>query len=45
MHKYAALDAQRTLYAAQQALVTTLLAERVNRVTVYKALGGSWHGP
>jgi multidrug efflux system outer membrane protein len=37
------LDAQRTLYAAQQALVTTLLAEQVNRVTLYKALGGGWH--
>ena len=37
------LDAQRTLYAAQQALVTTLLAQQVNRVTLYKALGGGWH--
>lgn len=36
------LDAQRTLYAAQQALVTTRLAEQANRVTLYKALGGGW---
>lgn len=36
------LDAQRTLYAAQQALVTTVLAQQVNRVTLYKALGGGW---
>lgn len=38
------LDAQRTLYAAQQTLVTTQLAEQINRVTLYKALGGGWHG-
>src|SRR5690606_11370307 len=34
------LDAQRTLYAAQQSLVATLLAEQANRVTLYKVLGG-----
>jgi multidrug efflux system outer membrane protein len=41
------LDAQRTLYVAQQALVTTRLAEQSNRVTLYKVLGGGWkeHGP
>ena len=41
------LDAQRTLYAAQQALITTRLAEQSNRVTLYKALGGGWqeHSP
>lgn len=36
------LDAQRTLYAAQQALVSTRLAEQVNRVTFYRVLGGGW---
>jgi multidrug efflux system outer membrane protein len=37
------LDAQRTLYSAQQALVTTRLAEQANRVNLYKALGGGWN--
>lgn len=37
------LDAQRTLYAAQQALVSTRLAEQANRVNLYKALGGGWN--
>ncbi len=36
------LIAQRTLFAAQQALVSTRLAEQINRVTLYKALGGGW---
>ena len=36
------LDAQRTLYNAQLTLVTTLLAEQANRVTLYKVLGGGW---
>lgn len=36
------LDAQRTLYAAQQSLVATQLAEQANRVTLYKVLGGGW---
>lgn len=36
------LDAQRTLYAAQQSVVATRLAEQANRVTLYKALGGGW---
>jgi len=36
------LDAQRTLYAAQQALVATRLAEQSKRVTLYKAVGGGW---
>lgn len=40
------LIAQRTLFSAQQALVSTVLAEQINRVTLYKALGGGWveHG-
>jgi multidrug efflux system outer membrane protein len=37
------LDAQRTLYAAQQVLIVTRLEEQVNRVTLYKALGGGWN--
>jgi multidrug efflux system outer membrane protein len=36
------LDAQRTLYLAQQALIATQLAEQTNRVLLYKALGGGW---
>lgn len=36
------LDAQRTLDAARQALIETQLAEQVNRVTLYRALGGGW---
>ena len=34
------LDAQRSLYAAQQALVQVQLSQQLNRVTLYKALGG-----
>jgi len=37
------LDAQRTLYAAQQSLVATQLAEQTNRVILYKVLGGGWN--
>ncbi|MEI2431789.1 efflux transporter outer membrane subunit [Lysobacter yananisis] len=37
------LDAQRTLYGAQQGLVTTRLAEQSNRVALYKVLGGGWN--
>jgi len=39
------LDAERTLYAAQQSMVTTLLAQQANRITLYKALGGGWEQP
>lgn len=41
------LESQRTLYVAQQALITTRLAEQSNRVTLYKVLGGGWkeHSP
>jgi len=38
----ATLDAQRSLYAAQQGLVTVRQAALANRVTLYKALGGGW---
>jgi multidrug efflux system outer membrane protein len=36
------LEAQRTLYVAEQALITTRLAEQTNRITLYKVLGGGW---
>jgi multidrug efflux system outer membrane protein len=35
-----ALDAQRSLYSAQQSLITLRLEEIANRVTIYKVLGG-----
>ena len=38
--RLATLDAQRSLYAAEQGLINTRLAQQVNRVTLYKALGG-----
>lgn len=34
------LDAQRSLYAAQQTLIGLQLAEQLNRITFYKVLGG-----
>jgi multidrug efflux system outer membrane protein len=34
------LDAQRSLFAAQQELIATRLARLTNRVTLYKVLGG-----
>ena len=36
------LDAQRSLFAAQQAGIALALAEQDNRITLYKALGGGW---
>ena len=36
------LDAQRSLFAAQQALVQTRLAQLQSQVSLYKALGGGW---
>lgn len=36
------LDAQRTLYAAQQGLLATRFSRQTNRLTLYKALGGGW---
>lgn len=38
------LDAQRSLYSAQQGLITVRLAQQVNLVTLYKALGGGLDG-
>ena len=36
------LDAQRSLYSAQQGLIGTRLIRLVNQVTLYKVLGGGW---
>ena len=36
------LDAQRSLYAAEQELIAVRLADATNRVELYKALGGGW---
>jgi multidrug efflux system outer membrane protein len=38
----AVLDAQRSLYAAQQGLVSLRTARDANLVTLYKTLGGGW---
>ncbi|PXW97405.1 multidrug efflux system outer membrane protein/multidrug efflux system outer membrane protein [Sphaerotilus hippei] len=37
----AVLDAQRSLYSAQQALITLRLTEQANRLTLFKVLGGT----
>ena len=39
------LDAQRSLFASQQALVQARLALLQNRIAVYRALGGGWVEP
>ena len=36
------LDAQRSLYAARQGMISIKLASLSNRVRLYKALGGGW---
>lgn len=36
------LDAQRSRVGAQQSLVTVRLGEQLNRLTLYKVLGGGW---
>ncbi|CAH2806142.1 MAG: Efflux transport system, outer membrane factor (OMF) lipoprotein [uncultured Paraburkholderia sp.] len=36
------LDAQRSLYTAQQQLVTDTLSQLSNLITLYKVLGGGW---
>ncbi|WP_321960523.1 efflux transporter outer membrane subunit [Paraburkholderia sp. J7] len=36
------LDAQRSLYTAQEQLVTDTLSQLSNLITLYKALGGGW---
>ena len=39
------LDAQRSLFTAQQAVVQTRLAQLQSQVTLYKTLGGGWQEP
>ena len=39
------LDAQRTLFTAQQATVQTQALQVQNLVTLYKVLGGGWTEP
>jgi len=39
------LDAQRSLFAAQQAVVQVQAAQAQNLVTLYKTLGGGWKEP
>ncbi len=38
------LDAQRSLYTAQQTLITLRLSEQSNRITLYKVMGGGGDG-
>jgi multidrug efflux system outer membrane protein len=37
------LDSQRSLYSAEQSLITLKLSRLQNLVTLYKALGGGWN--
>lgn len=37
------LDAQRTLYTAEQSLVTLQLSDAASQLTLYKVMGGGWH--
>jgi multidrug efflux system outer membrane protein len=39
------LDAQRSLFTVQQAVVQTQLTQLQNQVALYKALGGGWKEP
>jgi multidrug efflux system outer membrane protein len=39
---FAVLDAQRSLYAAQQSLISLQLIEQTNRLALYRVLGGGW---
>jgi multidrug efflux system outer membrane protein len=36
------LDAQRTLFALEQSTVSVRLAQLLNQIELYKALGGGW---
>ena len=36
------LDAQRSLFSAQQSAIQAKLALALNQVTMYKVLGGGW---
>lgn len=37
------LDAQRSLFSAQQTLITDRLSQLTSEVNLYKALGGGWY--
>ena len=37
------LESQRTLFVAEQSLISTRLAEQSNRVVLFKVLGGGWY--
>lgn len=37
------LDAQRSLFSSQQALIADRLLQLISEVNLYKALGGGWH--
>lgn len=37
------LDAQRSLYSAESAMVSTRLLREINALNLYKALGGGWY--
>jgi outer membrane protein TolC len=36
------LDAQRTLYTAEQSLITLQLNDAASQLTLYKVVGGGW---
>ncbi|MDE1165160.1 MAG: efflux transporter outer membrane subunit [Pseudomonas sp.] len=42
---FSTMDAQRSLFSAQQQWLTLELAREVNQVNLYKALGGGWTPP
>ena len=44
---FVVLDSERSSYAARQALIDIARAEQINRVDLYKSLGGGWleHAP
>jgi multidrug efflux system outer membrane protein len=42
---FSTMDAQRSLFTAQQQLLEMELAREVNQVNLYKALGGGWRPP
>lgn len=39
------LDAQRSVFAAQQSAIQVRLAQRQNEIALYRALGGGWTAP
>ncbi|QNN25470.1 efflux transporter outer membrane subunit [Planctomycetales bacterium ZRK34] len=41
----AVLDAQRSLFDAQQGLITLNLTKQTNQIQLYAALGGGWQNP